>query len=155
MNWFRNVVDEREDLEAKRIESGAYYVFLFGLGIAIIVQSFIFGISFENVVGELIILLIGVGWAMVGYFRKGIWDYRTKPGIKVYVGTGFVTALVYVIISTLARYFRSEADLLTSLKYAAIGSITIFFVVFIILALVGTITMQRRKKLEQKFEDAD
>ena len=73
MKWVRKIVDEREELEIMRIESSSYYVFLFGLGIAIVVQSFVFW-SFEHVIGELIILLAGVGWAMVGYFRKGVWD---------------------------------------------------------------------------------
>ena len=155
MKWFRKVVDEREELELRRIESSACYVFIFGLGIAIIVQLLAFEMNFEHVVGELTILLIGVGWAMVGYFRKGIWDYRTKPGIKVYAGYCFIAALVYVILSTLARYFRSEADLLTCLKYSVINSIIIFSVVFLTLTLFGIVTKRRRKKLEQKFEDAD
>ena len=155
MKRFRKAVDEREELEVRRIESHAYYVFLLGLGIAIIVQSFVSGVSFEHVVGEFIVLLAGVGWAMVGYYRKGIWDYKTKLGIKTYVGTGFITALVYLIISTFARYFRSETDLLACLKYAAINSILVFSTVFLFMALYGTVTKRRRKKLEQKFEDAD
>ena len=155
MKWFRKVVDEREELELRRIESSACYVFIFGLGIAIIVQLLAFEMNFEHVVGELTILLIGVGWAMVGYFRKGIWDYRTKPGIKAYVGCSFITALSYVILSTLARYFRSEIDFIDCLKYAAVNSIFIFSAVFLVAALFGTITKQRRKKLEQRSEDTD
>ena len=155
MKWFYKVVDEREESEIRRVESGAFYVFMLGLGISIIVQSFFPGMNFERVAGELIVLLVGVGWSMVGYIRKGLWDYRTKPGIRVYVGAGFITALVYVIISTLARYFLSEFDLLTCLKYAAISSITIFFAVFLVTMLFGTVIKLRRIKLEQKFEDAD
>ena len=79
MKWFRNLTDEREELELRRIESGAYYVFLLGLDIAIIVQFIIYGISFEHVIGEIIVLLAGVAWVMVGYIRRGIWDLKQNP----------------------------------------------------------------------------
>ena len=154
MKWFRKVVDEREESELRHIESRAYFVFVLGLGIAIIVQSLV-GMSFEHVLGEFIVLLVGVGWVMAGYFRKGLWDYRAKPGIKAYVGTGFFTALIYMIISTSARYFRSETELLICLKYAAVNSVIIFSAVFSVTMLFGTVTKRRRKKLEQKFEDSD
>ena len=154
MKWFRKIVDEREEIEIRRIESSAYYVLVFSLGIAIIVQAFVFG-SAEHVVGELIVLLVGTGWAFFWSFRKGVWDYRTKPGIKVYIICSLITALAYVIISTLFRYFRSDTDLLTCLRYAALNSIVWFSVVFLSMTFHGTITKQRRKKLEQKFEDAE
>ena len=155
MKWFRKVADEREEAELRRVESSAFYVFVIGLGIAVIVQMTVFDMSFEHVVGELIILLTGVGWVMVGNFRKGIWDYRTKPGIKVYFGCGFITALIYVVLSTFVRYFRSETDFLTCIKYSVINSVFIFSAVFLIVALFGTVTKRRRNKLEQKYEDAD
>ena len=152
MNWFRKVVDEREELEIKRIESGAYYVFLSGLGIAIVVQAFMFE-SLLYVAGEFIILLAGAGWAMVGYFRKGIWDYRTKPGMKSYIGYSLFVTLVYGIIILVMR-FLSGADILASLRFAAINSIVMFFALFLLFALLGTIIKWRRRKLEQEFDDA-
>ena len=151
MNWFRKVIDEREELEIKRIESGAYYVFLSGLGIAIVVQVFMFE-SLQYVAGELIVLLAGAGWAMVGYFRKGIWDCRTKPGMKSYIGYSLFFTLVYGIIILVMR-FLSGADMLTSLRFAAINSIVMFFALFLLFALLGNIIKWRRKKLEQEFDD--
>ena len=154
MKWFRKTVDEREELEIMRIESSAYYVFLFGLAIAIIVQVYASG-SIEYVVGELIVLLAGVGWAMVGYFRKGIWDYRTKPGIKSYFGYSLIAALTFGILILLARLFLSGEDLLTSLRYFFFYFIIIFSALFLTMALYGNITKRRRKKLEQQFDDTE
>ena len=151
MKLFRKVVDERQEQELKRIESGAYYVFLFGLGISILVQRIIFDFDITHIAGELIVLIIGATWAMIGYIRRGIWDYFTKPGVKTYSIYSAVAGIIYGVLG----YFRSDVSFLDFLPTFAIRFLWFFVIMFLIIAFTGTIVKMRAKKLQQKYNDED
>jgi hypothetical protein len=149
MKLFRKVVDERQEQELKRIESGAYYVFLFGLGISILVQLIMFDFDITHIAGELIVLFMGVAWAMIGYIRRGIWDYYTKPGIKSYLICSTIVGLVYGILG----YFYSGISFSDFLPTFALRFLWFFVIMFLMLSLLGTIIKMRAEKLQKENED--
>ena len=149
MKLFRKVVDEREEQETKRIESGAYYIMVFALGISVFIQVIIFNFDIAHVAGEIIVLLIGVTWALAGYIRRGIWDNFTRPGVKSYLVYSTIVGIVYGFIG----YFRSDISVLNFMPTFAIRFLWIFVIMFLILTFYGTIIKMRTKNLQQIYDE--
>ena len=134
-----------------RIESGACYVIILALGISVIVQIIVFDFDIIHIAGEMIVLLIGVAWALIGYIRRGIYDNFTKPGIKSYIAYSAVVGIIYGILG----YFRFDSSFSDFLPILAFRFLWLFVIMFVMLSLIGSIIKMRTKKLQQKYEEDD
>lgn len=153
MKLFRKVIDERQELEMMRVERSSFWVMFVGLAVVITAQVFAFNFDFEHIAGESVVLIIGVAWALIGYIRRGSWDYFTKPGMKSYVLYSIAAAVIFGTFAPLKRYLRDGASLTDSLLLFAINFVFLFILVFVSLFLVGTITKKRQNKLQQEYMD--
>jgi hypothetical protein len=152
MKLFRKIVDEREELEMMRVERTGYYVVFAGLVIAIIVQTVLFDYDFLPIAGEFIALIAGAVWTCIGFVRRGVWDYHTKPGMKTYLIYSLIGALVFGCLMPLMRYFKYELPLQWVLVMFAINFVSIFALIFVTLLIYGESVKRRRKKLDEKFD---
>jgi len=153
MKFFRKVADERQRLEAMRIASVTVCIAILGLAIAIMVQLFVFGLSLAHVAGEFIIFFVCLIYLLIGFYRYGIGDYRTKRGIKSVFVYCFVIAFVFMWIGALFVYFRSEVPLLVILRYFGIAFLIIFPPIFGGGVLIDALARKRRTKLATKYTD--
>ncbi|WP_019849290.1 DUF6773 family protein [Desulfitobacterium sp. PCE1] len=149
MKFFRKNMDERREFEVTPIANVTVYVAVFGLVAAIIVQLFVLDLNFAYIAGEFIILLVCVIYSLIGHYRRGIWDFYTKPGMKAYFAYSFVGVSILMGIPILLLYFKNQASMLDSLWIFARNFIVAFPLVFGLLALLGTFTKKRQRKLAE------
>jgi hypothetical protein len=152
MKLFRKVVDEREELEMMRVERTSYYVTFAALLIAIIVQNVLYDFELMPIAGEFIALIAGAVWMCIGFVRRGIWDYHTKPGMKTYLVYSLLGALVFGSLMPLMRYLADGMTLQLVLPIFAINFVSIFALIFVTMLIYGESVKRRRKKLDEKFD---
>jgi len=153
MKLFRKVVDERQEREMMGIERIGFWIMYFGLVAALLVQLLVLDFDIAHLSGKLTMLLIGTAWLVVGYYRKGLWDYFFNPGIKSYTFTGVIAGILNGIMLFFFYYFRLNLSLAESLRSSAIWFLAMFIVTFLLTALHGTVIKRRRMKLQQKYKD--
>jgi len=151
MKLFGKVLDERQESEAMRVERVGFYGILFGLLLVIIVQVLAFGKN-AHVHGELIVMTAGAIWGGIGYFRRGIYDPFTKPGMKSYITYGIITGVICGVLFSPPKYLSYGAYGLYLRIFAKYFTI-MFAIGFIVYLLVGTVTKARQRKLQTKYED--
>ena len=152
MKWLRSNADERQKIEAMHVASKAFWILYLGLVISIVVQVIFLGRGWSFIAGEFILMIIGMIYTTIGFCRRGIWDFITKPGVKSYLMYSFIASLFAVPIS-IAYYFRANASLSDSLLMFAKSSASMFILCFVLLAVIGTLVKKKQKKLAEKFED--
>ena len=153
MKLFRNILDERQELEAMRVERSTCWFFFFGLLAAMIVQMFFFGTDFTRTAGELVVFVVGCIWMTVGYIRRGIWSCFSKPGMKSYILCSLACGVIFGALRPLMRYFHEDAPLSHCLWSYAINIIFLFILSFILTLLIGTVTKARQRKLQKKYDN--
>ena len=153
MKLFSNLLDERENLEALRVEALGCRIVILGLLTAIVVQMFFFGFDFKYIAGEWCIMMFGAIWVGIGWVHRGIWDYFTKPGMKSYAVYSLVTGIFCGLLFLLVGYFRYGRSLWSCLRISAAGFAITFAGTFILYLLVGAVTKARQRKLLRKYED--
>ena len=152
MKLFGNILDEREKLEAMRVEAIGFRIVIFGLLAAMIAQMFFFGFDFNRVAGEWYVMMVGAIWVGIGWIRRGIWDYFTKPGMKSYIIYSLATGIFVGFLTLLAEYFRNGRSLWDCLRMSAISFAITFVCTFIFYLLFGAVTKARQRKLSRKYE---
>jgi len=155
MKFFRKVTDERQNLEAMRVANVAVWIAIIGLAIVSIVQLMAFGFDITHIAGESIVFCVVITYMIIRYYRLGIWDFYSKPGIKSYFIYSLGVMLIYTGISFSWRYFGNGASVLDSLLAVAINGMIYSTAVFVVLALIGTLTKKRQKKLTERYADDD
>ena len=153
MKLFRNLLDEREKLEALRVEAIGFKIVILGLLAATVAQMFFFGFGFKYIAGEWCIMMFGAIWVGIGWVRRGIWDYFTKPGMKSYAVCSLATGIFGGLLLLLAEYFRYGRSLWSCLRISAVGFAITFAGTFILYLLLGAVTKARQRKLLRKYED--
>jgi len=157
MKIFRKDKDEREKNEIMRISSIAFLIAIWGLIISIALKIFIFDLDLVNVASEFIILIICTIFIVTASYIRGIWDTSTNPGMKTYIVTSLVMTLMVNIPISSVYYIRygvivsDGATITDALRFFAIGFATTFILMFLAIALFGTLIKRRQKKLANKY----
>jgi len=144
MKLFRNILDERQNLEAMQIQRIGFWIVELGLLAAVIVQL-IFDAKDTHVAGEFIVMLAGAIWMGIGYFHRGIWDAFTRPGTKSYIFYSVVTGIICGIILSPPTMYLRLGSLLSYLFIFALNFIIIFAVTFILELLYGKVIKAQKK----------
>lgn len=150
---FESKLDERQTLEFLKSRKTALWIAYVMLLLSIIIQSWILGSSISYYAGELIIFMVVGIYIIISDIRRGEWSdvSNMKPGIRSYLlwasGSSAAFSVIYGII-TYVRYQETEG-MKALLPATGIFFIFIFLLSFGMLALVGTLTKKRRKKLDE------
>jgi apolipoprotein N-acyltransferase len=155
MRFFKKVVDEREELDMLRTERVGCYVMFFGLLVAIVVQTAIFGYSLPHIAGEFTVLLVAAAVILAGDIRRGSWDYFTKPGLKAYLLYSLAGSGIFSAVFVGIGYFRKQYDmpLPALLGIFALNFVFLFIACFVALAFFGELTKRRKARLEKEYEE--
>jgi ABC-type antimicrobial peptide transport system permease subunit len=105
------------------------------------------------VAGETILLIICGVYSSIGYYRHGIWDNRTKPGMKSYFAYSFTTVFILNLPIPLVRYFKFGASVPDCLYSFARNFIILFPLGFAAVVILGVLTKRKQKKLAEQYAD--
>ena len=84
--------------------------------------------------------------------KRGLWNYSSKPGLKNYLLSSLIGALIFGLMFLASLLYRD----IPHAGYAAlIFAISIFILMFATLAAIGEYTKKKQAKLDQEYEDED
>ncbi len=157
--FFGKYADEREMQELLAIGNVSFYILLFALGIAVIVQISVLKIPPQNLSGELICILIGAVSLLTGciargvginsYFKKG----KASP-FKLSLLTALATAVIGTVIAAVEKHTTlSQLEAGTYAAILAIQFVSMFLIVFIGCYAFSAAVKSREKKLENKYQE--
>ncbi|WKY45282.1 hypothetical protein Q5O14_04050 [Eubacteriaceae bacterium ES2] len=156
MKRFKKVIDERQEMELYKIEHFAFWVVYWLLLGSIIIQATFLGAPFIEWAFEWFIFMIASVGTLIGCFKKGQWDYYTKPTFKTYLFYSLAGSGIFTIIYTIASYFHNDylrTNFLALFLIALILFAFLFIVIFLLLASFGLLTKKRQAKLAQEFDE--
>jgi len=125
---------------------------------SIIVQSMFLNAPFSQWGFGWAIFMICCGGFMVGCYKKGQWDFYSKPTTKNYLIYSLIGSGSFAVIYAITMYLN-HAYLKDNLL--ALGALTafifamLFALIFVALFITGTLVKKRQKKLENQFSDDD
>lgn len=155
----KKIIDERQEMDMLKVEHIGFWVMFWGLLGAIIIQTILYPADLKKIVGEMIIFIIGCIVVLIGYIRKGVWDYYTEPTVRNYIIYSVIGTIIFTIIDIISKYKNIDYFKNNNIKHLLIASgitgLSMFVVFFIVLFICGTFVNKRRKKLEKEIEDED
>lgn len=155
----KKIIDERQEMDMLKVEHIGFWVMFWGLLGAIIIQTILYPADLKKIVGEMIIFIIGCIVVLIGYIRKGVWDYYTEPTVRNYIIYSVIGTIIFTIIDIISKYKNIDYFKNNNIKHLLIASgitgLSMFVVFFIALFICGTCVTKRRKKLEKEIEDED
>ena len=158
MKKFKKVVDERQELELYKIEHVCFWIVFWLLLGSIIVQSMFLNAPFSQWGFEWTIFMISCGGVMVGCYKKGQWDFYSKPTTKNYLIYSLIGSGAFAVICTITMYMNHDYfkdNLLALGTMTAFIFAMLFALIFVALFVSGTLVKKRQKKLEEQFSDDD
>lgn len=147
VKWFSKYsqLDEMQELTLRRIEGRAFWLVWAGLLIDIAVQSAL-GTIDKNMIGELLIFLIGSIYAVGASVRSGIWDRHFKASFTV----NLLGLLVAGAVVGGTQYIRNSYWLGTLLA----GGFTFLLTLFVLQTTMHFYE-KRHQELEHPKEEDD
>ena len=158
MKKFKKVVDERQELELYKIEHVRFWIVFWLLLGSIIVQSMFLNAPFSQWGFEWAVFMISCGGVMVGCYKKGQWDFYSKPTTKNYLIYSLIGSGAFAVIYTITMYMNHDYfkdNLLALGTMTAFIFAMLFALIFVALFVSGTLVKKRQKKLEEQFSDDD
>ena len=158
MKKFKKVVDERQELELYKIEHVCFWILFWLLLGSIIVQSMILNAPFSQWGFEWSIFMVGCIGVIVGCYKKGQWDFYSKPTTKNYLIYSLIGSAAFAIIYAITMYINNpyfKDNLLALGALTAFIFVLLFTLIFAALFITGTLVKKRQKKLEDEFTDDD
>ncbi|MBU4439657.1 MAG: hypothetical protein L6276_14200 [Acetobacterium sp.] len=156
MKKFKKVVDERQEMELYKIEHVCFWIVFWLLLGSIVVQSMFLNAPFSQWGFEWAVFMICCIGVIVGCYKKGQWDFYSKPTTKNYLLYSLIGAGAFAIIYAVAMfinndYFKDHLPALGALT--ALIFAMLFALIFAALFITGTLIKNRQKKLEDEFND--
>ncbi len=155
MKMFSKKADEREMQEYMRVERIGFWTMFYGVAVAIVVQSLLPGVDQRDVVGEIVILLLGGVAAIVGYVRKGLWSARFKMNAKTNLILSLIAAVIVAGIAALRLALSGISDKTAFAPTVLFQFAFTFALTFGLSSILTAIVKKRRAKLEAEVETDD
>lgn len=146
-------LDERQERDLLKTEHVGFQIMLYVSVIVIVIQVVFMRASFQQLVGENVILLCGGIWAIWESMKNGLWTYdNSEPSVKSNVIFSIIASLIATFLFVLAIYVRGGGSVL---KVTTIGGFFsgIFILGFVVLSLLGHSTKSKKRKLENEYKD--
>ena len=156
MKRFKQVVDERQEMELYKIEHVCFWIVFWLLLGRIMVQSMFLNAPFSQWGFEWVIFMICCGGVIVGCYKKGQWDLYSKPTTKNYLIYSLIGSGAFAVIYAITMYVNNDYF---KGNLAALGALTalifamLFALIFAALLITGSLIKKRQKKLEAEFSD--
>lgn len=150
----KSMLDEMQEQKLLQIEHRGCWLGLFGLGIAIYVQTALGHNSFEAIGGESVVMLVMAIYILADCIRNGIWDRKLKPNLKTNLVLSLITGLAVGAFWFVVSYYRYHA-LIGSLATFACMFFCSTVLVLATLTATSAIYNRKKKKLDQQAEDEE
>ena len=151
MKFLKKVVDERENIELLKLGNFCYWLTFFLLVISIIGQRLL-NFPVQQTVCEIIILAIGSVVFLLGCIIKGVWDFYTKPTVKIYLLSGLIGAFLLMVIEII-RVYMTKGDIIVRLPIIALHMVMAFVAIAVVLAITGSTVKKRNKEAQKEYQD--
>lgn len=151
MKRSKSNLDEMQELKLLRIEHTGFWLFLWGLAIAIYAQMAMGHSDFASIGGEAIVLTVVAMYISIRSIRNGIWDRKLKPDFKtnllISLASGLALGGFWFFVS-----YRNYHNLAGSFATFAVMAISVFVLVLAVLLACSAAYKKKRQKLDT---DAD
>lgn len=156
MKKFKKIVDERQEMELYKIEHVCFWLVFWLLLGSIIIQSMFLNAPFTQWAFEWAVFMICCVGVIIGCYKKGQWDYYSKPTTKNYLIYSLIGSGAFAVIYAITMFMNNDylkdyllgLGLLTAFIFALM-----FALIFVALFITGTLVKKRQKKLEAEFSD--
>ena len=151
----KNNLDEMQEQELLKIEHNGCWLAFWGLLIAMIVQSFAFGImDFKALAGEWMVFMVLAVYLAAACVRKGIWDRKLAMNTKTNLAVSAIAGLGLGIFNAIIIYKNYHKPVGT-IAAAVIIAVICFILCFVILTIMMNQTQKRKAAMEAEPEDAN
>jgi hypothetical protein len=146
-------IDERQRQEFYKCEHMAFEIMFSISVIVIIIQLLFMKAAFQQVFGETIILMCGGVSIIAACLKSGLWSYNSnEPSVKSNLIYSIICSLVATLLFAIIIYFRAGTKVITPITIGEFWG-GIFVLGFIVLTLLSHVSNNRKKKLENKYND--
>lgn len=146
-------IDERQQQEFYKCEHMAFRIMFSVSVIVIVIQMLFMKAAFQQVLGETVILACG-GISMIwSCLKSGLWSYNNnEPSVKSNLIYSIICSVVATLLFAIIIYTRAGIKVMTP---TIIGGFFggIFILGFIVLTLLGQVSKNAKKKIENKYKD--
>ena len=142
----RNNLDEMQDQKLLKLEEYGFWVMFWALVVSIIIQLFLGG-TIKEVLGEIIVLLIGSVYISVTTLKNGLWTRTSIPTRKGNALASIVPAVLIGAIHILKMIQRNSMETKPLLITAAVA-VAVYAGCFVILEILRIAYNKRRAALD-------
>jgi ABC-type multidrug transport system permease subunit len=151
MTWLKSTIDERQTGEALRVTRIGFYIALFGLSLATLIQFHIFNADLSQIAGELVVLAVMGIIVSIGFWRYGLWDDLTVPSPRMYLLYSLIIVLVLTMPVAIGHYVNGGQNVLESIWFFIKMFAFSFPLTYAMLAMTGWLTRNRQNKLARNY----
>ncbi|AHF08148.1 DUF6773 family protein [Desulfitobacterium metallireducens] len=142
----KNKIDERQEQELLKRDHAGFQIMFSVSVIMILIQLLFMKATFQQLIGENVILLCGGIWVIWGYANSGLWNYdNSRPSIQSNLKYSAIFSLVGTVIFGIAIYGRAGSS---AIKAPIISGFLagIFILGFVILSILGRLTEKKENQ---------
>ena len=151
----KNNLDERQELDALKVESRGLMLMYLGLTASIIIQMFLYGQNaLRYVAGETIVLCMGSIYSVAASLRKGIWDRRLAASAKSNLDVSFIISGLFALLFGMLSYVRFGMGKV-AFESALIFFVSMFLVCYAVLMGMLIVYKRRQKKMNEAEEEEE
>ncbi|GEP65047.1 DUF6773 family protein [Clostridium beijerinckii] len=146
-------IDERQQQEFYKCEHMAFHIMFSVSVIVIVIQMLFMKAAFQQVLGETVILACGGISMILSCLKSGLWSYNNnEPSVKSNLIYSIICSVVATLLFAIIIYTRAGIKVMTP---TIIGGFFggIFILGFIVLTLLGQVSKNTKKKIENKYKD--
>lgn len=145
-------LDERQEQVLLKLEHNCCWIAYWGLLIAMLLQTVIYGFDPARLAGEWCIFMVLSIYLGCTCLKNGIWDRRLKPNAKTNILVSIIAAVVFGAVSAISICNRFDAE---ALDYViTFGGVTVVTFVLCFAALSITARAYRKKQAKLEAEEA-
>ena len=143
----KNNLDEMQDQKLLKLEEYGFWVMFWALVLSIVIQLII-GSSIKEVLGEIIVLLIGSVYISVTTLKNGLW---TRTSIPTRKGNALASIIPAVLLGTIHIFKMIQGNRMEakSLLITAAIAVAVYVGCFVILEVLRAAYHKRRTALDK------
>ena len=146
-------LDEMQNQKLLKLEEYGFWIMFWALPVSIVVQLFT-GAGIKQIIGEIIVLLIGSIYLSITTLRNGLWTRTTTPSRKGNAITSIIPAVLLGIINVI-RLAQKNGITAKALLIVAAIMIAAYAACFVILELFRASYNKRRSELDDTDEESE
>ena len=146
-------LDEMQNQKLLKLEEYGFWIMFWALLASIVVQLFT-GEGIRQIIGEIIVLLIGSIYLSITTLRNGLWTRTATPSRRGNAITGIIPAVLLGMISVI-RFIQKNGITVKAILVVAAIMIAAYAACFVILEFFRASYNKRRSELDDIEEERE